>query len=132
MLQTILLSKVLGVFLLIVGATILLRRDYFIPVFAAYARERLVRTVTSLFELLIGLFLAMSNDWSSSFPAALITLIGWMVVAEGLIYLALPDELIEKLLRVFNTPLWYVVGGVLAVAAGIFLAGHGFGFMGGV
>lgn len=129
MLQTLFLSKVLGVFLIILGAAILFRRQYFLPVFAAYVRERLVRTVASLVELLIGLFLAMNNDWSS-IPAALITLIGWMAVAEGLVYLLLPDELVERLIRTFNTPLWYVIGGLLAMAVGSYLAGYGFGFIG--
>jgi hypothetical protein len=129
MLPTIFLSKVLGVFLIMLGAVIMLRRHYFIPVFAAYVRERLIRTVASLLELLIGLFLALNNDWSP-LPAAVITLIGWMVVAEGLVYLLFPDEYVEKLIRTFNTSFWYTIGGLLAIVVGTYLAAYGFGFIG--
>jgi hypothetical protein len=120
---------VLGVFLVVLGTAIIVRRHYFLPVFAAYVRERLVRTVTSFFELLIGLFLALNNDWSP-LPAALITLIGWMLVVEGLVYLVLPDEYVEKIIRTFNTSFWYIAGGLLATAAGTYLAAYGFGFIG--
>lgn len=129
MLQTMLLSKVLGVFLIAVGAVILFRRHYFLPVFAAFARERLIRTVISFVELLGGLFLALNNDWSSV-PAALITLVGWMAVAESVVYLTLPDELVETFIRAFNTSFWYVVGGLLSIAAGGCLAAYGFGLVG--
>lgn len=128
MLQTVFLSKVLGIFLVVLGTAIIVRRHYFLPIFASYVRERLTRTVASLIELLIGLFLALNNDWSP-LPAALITLIGWMVVAEGLAYLLLPDEYVEKIIRTFNTASWYIAGGLLAIVAGGYLAAYGFGFI---
>lgn len=128
MLQTILLSKVLGVFLIIVGAVILFRRRYFLPVFAAFPRERLIRTVIAFVELLGGLFLVLNNDWSSV-PAAIITLVGWMAVAESVVYLTLPDELVEAFIRTFNTSFWYVVGGALAIVTGGCLAAYGFGLV---
>jgi hypothetical protein len=126
---TILLSKVLGIFFTILGATILLRRHYYLPVFAAFGRERLTRVTVSMIELMAGLFLVvMHNDWSS-IAAAIISLIGWMAIAESAIYLALPDAWVEKFLYTFNTSGWYVTGGLLAMTAGVYLAGHGFGFI---
>lgn len=52
---TILLAKVLGIFLVIVGVTFLLRRHYYIPVFAGFVKERLTRTWVALVEILGGL-----------------------------------------------------------------------------
>src|SRR5688572_5789945 len=126
---TLLLSRVLGIFFVILGATILLRRHYYLPVFAAFARERLTRVVVSMAELMAGLFLAvMHNEWSSP-AAAIISLIGWMAVLESLLYLWLPDRLVEKFLNTFNTAGWYVCGGLLAIAAGLYLVAYGFGFL---
>jgi hypothetical protein len=51
-----------------------------------------------------------------------------MAVVESTAYLALPDALIEKVIRTFNTPSRYLLGGPLAVAVGIYLAGYGFGY----
>lgn len=131
MLPTLLLSKVFGIFLVILGAMIVFRRHYFIPVFAAYVRERLTRTVISLVELLIGLFVAVGHNQWTPIPAAVITLLGWMAIVEGMVYLALPDEFVEKLIRTFNTPFWYIIGGLLAIGVGGYLGAYGFGFIGG-
>lgn len=126
---TLLLAKVLGIFLLIVGVTLLLRRNYYVPVFAGFVRERLTRVVVSLAEILAALLLVMThNDWSS-LPAAIISALGWMALAEGGAYLVLPDQILDRFIATFNTPGWYVAGGVLAIVTGLYLAAHGFGLI---
>jgi hypothetical protein len=123
---TLLLSKALGMFCMIIGAMILLRRHYYISVFASFARERLTRTVISMAELLAGLFLVvMHNEWSPP-AAAIVSLIGWLAIAESAVYLLLPDRFVEKFINTFNTPAWYKVGGLLAIVTGGYLAGYVF------
>jgi hypothetical protein len=129
MAHTILLAKVLGLFLVIVGAAIMLRRRYFLPVFGAYPEQRLIRAVVSLAQLLAGLFLVTMHSVWSSFPAAIITIIGWMAVIEAGIYLLLPDDMVARFIRTFNTESWYIIGGVLAIAVGAYLATFGFGWV---
>lgn len=129
MTETIVLSRVLGIFLVIVGAAVLLRRHYFIPVFGAIVQERLVRAVVALIELLAGLFLVVvHNDWSS-LQAGIITLFGWMAIVESSAYLLLPDSAVRKFIRFISTPAWYAAGGALAIVLGAWLALHGFGFI---
>lgn len=126
--QTLLLAKVLGIALVIVGAALIVRRRYFPPVFAGIIEQRLLRAVIALIELFTGLFLVvLHNDWSS-WPAGIISFIGWMAVAEGTAYLLLPDALVAKAVRAFSTSGWYFAGGMLAVALGLYLAAYGFGF----
>ena len=45
---TLLLAKVIGIVLAVIGSAILVRRHYFLPIFAAYVEERLVRTTMSI------------------------------------------------------------------------------------
>jgi hypothetical protein len=120
-------AKVLGIYLVIVGVAVALRRHYFVPVFGAFVEERLTRAVLSLAELLSGLFLVLAYNTWLPVPAAVITLIGWMAAIEASTYLLLPDKVIERLFGTFNTPTWYVVGGLLAVTVGLYLAAFGFG-----
>jgi hypothetical protein len=127
MTSTILLSQVFGLYFIIVGAAIVIRRRYFLPVFGAFIEERLTRAIVALIELLAGLFLVvMHNDWSSM-PAAIISLLGWITAVEGSAYLLLSDEFVEKMFRALNTTSWYVVSGLLSVLGGLYLAGYGFG-----
>ena len=126
---TILLAKVLGLFLIVIGALIVLRRSYFMPVFGSYPEERLIRAVVSMAEVLAGLFLVvMHNQWSP-LPAAVVTIIGWLVLLEGLLYLVLPDDLVGRFIATFNSEGWYIAGGVLAIVAGAYLAAFGFGWI---
>jgi hypothetical protein len=128
MTSTILLSQVFGLYFIIVGAAIVIRRRYFLPVFGAFIEERLTRAIVALIELLAGLFLVvMHNDWSSM-PAVIISLLGWITTVEGSAYLLLSDEFVEKMFRALNTTSWYVVSGLLSVLGGLYLAGYGFGF----
>jgi hypothetical protein len=122
---TVFLSKVIGLTLFIVGAAIILRRRYFLPVFAAFGEQRLVRAVVSMIELVAGLSLVVHNVWTP-LPAAIISLVGWMAVAEAAAYLLLPDALVGRLIGTFNAEGWYIVGGVLATGAGLYLVGFGF------
>jgi hypothetical protein len=66
----------IGFCLIVIGATIIRRR-------------RPDGRITA--ELAVGLLLVANNLWSP-LPAAVITLIGWMAVAEAVAYLFLPDD----------------------------------------
>jgi hypothetical protein len=123
---TVLLAKVIGIMLVVIGALIIIRRRYFLPIFAAYVEQRLLRTTMSMIELLAGIFLVVGHNVWSPLPAALITIIGWMAVFEATIYLLLPDRWVAKFIATFNTAGWYIVGGSLAIAVGGYLSWFGF------
>ena len=128
MATTVYLSKVFGISLVIIGAVIMIRRRYFIPAIGAFVRERLVRTITAFIELLAGTFLIVGHNVWSPLPAAIISLLGWIAVIEAIAYLLLPDAVLERAISVLNTETVYLVGGLLAIALGIYLTGFGFGW----
>jgi hypothetical protein len=124
---TIYLAKVFGIALIIMGAAIMARRRYFVPVFGAFAEERLLRTVTAFIELIGALFLIIGHNVWSPLPAAIITLFGWIALIESVCYMLLPDETVDGLIKSVNKPAWYIGGGVISILIGIYLAGFGFG-----
>lgn len=128
---TILLSRVLGLYLILIGAIIVFRRHEFIGIFAGFVRERLLRVIVGMIVLLGGLFLLVQHqDWSSA-PATIITLLAWIAVLEAIFYLSLPEEVLARTLQAVNRPGFYVVGGLCSIVLGVYLAGHGFGYLGG-
>ncbi len=56
----------------------------------------------------------------------MVTILAWLVLLESLVYLLLPFETLERLIRWYNREAWFTIGGVTAVLLGIFLAGKGF------
>ena len=127
MILTIYLSRVLGLALIFLGLIIALRYRYYIAVYPQIVTERMTRMVFATFALIGGLFLALNDPLWQTVPSIIISIMGWIAVVEALVYLALPDERLAKLVAMFNRPIAYIVGGVLAVVVGAYLAAVGFG-----
>jgi uncharacterized membrane protein HdeD (DUF308 family) len=125
--STVLLSKVLGSFMIIFGIAALLRSRPFAEVIATFARDLTWRTLWSALELLAGLFLVtMHRKWDSA-PAIVVSTIGWLAVLESTAYLVLPDRLVQSFLMPFAKPAVVAACGVLSLVLGIYLAAYGFG-----
>lgn len=125
---TILLSKVLGLFIIIVGVVVMVRKEYFIPLISVFVKERFTRLVMSIVELMAGLFLVVTHNDFSTGPATIITLFGYVAVIEGILYLITPDKTLQTLISKFNNPKIYLFGGLASVVVGLYLANAGFGW----
>jgi uncharacterized membrane protein HdeD (DUF308 family) len=127
--HTVYLSQVLGIFLVIAGASIMLRKRYYVPVIGEFVEERFTRMLMGILELLAGLFLVLAHtDWST-LPAGIITAIGYVLVIEGTAYLLLSDRTMSWTIRTFNKRWWYAIGGAGAIVLGLYLAASGFGLL---
>ncbi|MDX1444210.1 MAG: hypothetical protein R3270_10650 [Gammaproteobacteria bacterium] len=127
---TLLLSKVLGLLLIITSLSFIIRRRYYEKVLEEFVQARALRMLMSIIELTAGLFLViLHNDWSS-LAAAIITAVGWMAIIESTAYLFMPDRAFARLIGAFNQPSWYIGGGLIGLLAGGYLVLVGFGFIG--
>ncbi len=127
MIPTLYLSRVLGLVLIFLGAILVVRRHYYIAVYPSIVTERMTRMVFATFALIGGLCLAVYDTLWQTAPSVIISLIGGAVVLEALVYLALPDEQLAKLIAMLNKPVAYVVGGGVALIIGAYLTAIGFG-----
>lgn len=125
---TIFLAKLFGLYAIIGGVVILIRESYFLPVLGAFVKERLLRLVIAILEVLGGLALVLTHNNWSSLAAGIITVFGWAMLLEGVFYMVASDDAIESLMKVFNNKTWYLFSGILSIAFGIYLTGFGFGF----
>lgn len=128
--MTILLAKVLGLFMIIASVIMIARHHWIMGFVEEFGRDRPVRFVTAVLELLGGLFIVLGFGGDGSAAAAVILVIGWLMVVEGIAYLALPDTMIRSVFAVFNRPAFYFAGGLLALAFGTYLALYGFRWIG--
>lgn len=125
---TILLSKVLGLFIMIVGFIIMVRREFFIPLVSVFIKDHFLRVIVCVIELVAGLFLVMSHNDFRTLPAMIISTLGWLAIVESIFYLMAPDNMLQNLLSNFKSRTFYVVGGLLSIAVGFYLANFGFGW----
>lgn len=125
---TVFLAKVFGLYMLVAGIAVLFNRRHFVAGVLAIAKERFAQIIAGTVALFFGLiFVNLHNDWST-LPASLVSLVGWLGVAKGVVYLFLPEAKINKLMHVFTERNWYTVDGVVAIVIGLYLAGFGYGW----
>lgn len=126
---TILLSKVFGIYLVIGGLAYMVRQRYFMSVVHNFVMEKALRLVVAVAELVAGLFIITSHNTWDSTPEILVSLIGWIIAVEGAFYLLMPESVVRSVVKVFNVKAWYIVGGIVSIVAGAYLANYGFALL---
>ena len=123
---SILLARVLGIYLIIVCAVILLKRSSFERVvrsFTSTSNEALIIFAGSI-HLLLGLVLvAVHNIWSSDWRV-IITMLGWLTIIKGLTRLFFFDQVIKLASRL--RPPFMLTIGIIFLLIGLYLAVKGF------
>jgi len=98
------------------------------PAVKEFAANRALLLGFSVAEIVTGLAVVIAFPKVEFDLTGIISIIGYMMVVEGILYLGAPFKFIQRLVGSFNKSLWYLVGGILSVVLGIYLAQVGFGF----
>jgi len=122
------LAKLFGLYFILMGVIMVLRRRSIIPAIRDFASNAGLRVVIGAIEIVAGLALVIAYPDVSLSVAGIIALVGYMMVIEGILYLSMPAKFVQSFIRTFNKPVWYQSGSALAIVAGIYLAGTGFGY----
>lgn len=123
---TLLLAKVFGLALIAIGIALILYRDLYAQMTRDFVQQRLLRTVISFSEMVVGLFIVIGHNIWSPVPAAVITVLGWMFLLEGGSYLLLPEKWTVRFLNAVNRPQFFIASGIIGIVLGIYLADYGF------
>ena len=123
---TLLLAKVFGVALIAIGTALIIYRDHYAQMTRDFIQQRLLRTVISFSEMVVGLFIIIGHNVWSPLPAAVITVLGWMFVLEGGSYLLIPEKHTARFISAVNRPQFFIACGVIGIVLGIYLADYGF------
>ncbi len=126
-LLTIELARAYGAGIVIAALAALLMPARMITVLADLERSPALIFLAALFAIVLGLVMIVLHSLWTDFPAILVSLLGWAVIAKGIVLLAAPEG-IMKLAAVFTPAhirLWGVVVLILgAVYLAIGLTGH--------
>lgn len=120
------LAKVFGLYLLVMGIAVPLRRKVLGAMVAAFADSPPAVYLASVLALILGLVLVVShNVWVAGWPLA-ITVLSWLVLLKALAFLLLPFDVTARAVGWFNKPAFFTASAVVSIALGLFLAGKGF------
>lgn len=120
------LAQLFGLYFIIIGVAALVQQKSLIPAVSEFLKNRALMLVVALLEIAAGLALILSHPQITADMEGALSLIGWVMLAEGVVYLLLPRKDIQSVMRSFNTRFWYAAGGVAAILIGAYLAAAGF------
>lgn len=123
------LAQVIGLYLLIMGLIVVIRRRSIMPAISELANNRAILIALGAIELAAGLSLVVAYPTISLSVEGIFSIIGYMMVIESIVYFAFPARSVRKMINKFNRPAWYIGGGLISVAAGAYLIATSFGFM---
>jgi hypothetical protein len=127
MATTYFLARLIGLLLLPVGASMLLRKTLFMK-----ALNDITGNSTSLFMagivlLLLGLSLVLTHNlWHAGFLPLVITLIGWILILRGIASMFVPGDGIARMIRWFRVEKFSWLYALLVLAIGAYLTWAGF------
>ncbi len=123
--NSIFLAKVIGLYLLIAGLMLLIRRGAVGEVIDELTRSPALVAFAGSISLAIGLLLVVShNHWSRDWTVV-VTLLGWLALLQGVIRLFYPEGVVRWGKTLASTGATGVAG-VIVFAIGGFLAYRGF------
>jgi hypothetical protein len=126
--RTVFLSRLFGLYYILVGLSMFLHKQTDVQVIPALIRNAPVMFVVGILAVLGGLAMVLAhNIWSGGAVAVIVTLIGWILLAKGLLFLFLPPETEAGffLARLHYEQLFYLYAAI-AVVLGVYLTYAGF------
>ena len=120
-------AKLLGLWLLIAVAGMLLNRDALLSTMTALFSDPALMFVSGAFAVVIGLTIVIShNRWSGGAAAVLVTLYGWGALLKGVLLLWLPPPAQLPYYRALHFDEYFYAYCVVALILSAYLTYAGF------
>jgi hypothetical protein len=125
--RTRLMARIVGPFLLILGAAVALRAQTMPLLAPALMQDAPLVFVTGFVTLAIGLVMIEAHNWWNSLAAIVISLFGWLTAVRGAVLLLAPDIAATIAGNALQSPTPALIAGVVMALLGVWLAFVGFG-----
>jgi vacuolar-type H+-ATPase subunit I/STV1 len=126
--RTIFLSRLIGLYCILVALSMITRRQATLESVTALLRNPSMIFIVGIITLTGGLAMVLAhNVWSGGALAVVVTLVGWIALIKGLFFLFLPPEVEARLFlqQLHYQELFYFYGAV-SLVLGVYLTHGGF------
>ena len=126
--RTIFLSRLIGLYCILVMPSMVLYRQATVNWMTALLNNAALMWVLSVITLTIGLAMVLAhNVWSGGALPVVVTLVGWATLIKGLLFLFFPPGVeSEFILSALRNPLLFYVWMTPSLVIGIYLTYRGF------
>lgn len=119
---TIILAQFMGPVMLAVGLGIFFSRPYYERVYRHLENETLAVLMSGIVALVVGIAIVLNHNYWHSLLAGLVSLVGWMSVAKGLLLIITPTAVDKIGDWAANKKGWFTSAAVLYVVLGLYMA----------
>ena len=126
--RTLFLSRLIGLYCIVVALSMMTRRQAMVEMVNGLLQNRSMMVILGIIALAAGLAIVLEhNIWSGGNLAVIVTIIGWLTLIKGLLFLFLSPETEAGLFlgQLHYQQLFYFYGGILLLL-GVYLTYAGF------
>jgi len=119
---TVFLGKLIGIFSLLVGLVMLMRKSAMIDTIVALVHDRPLVLVVTMLGIVAGLAIVLShNVWRGGALAIVVTLCGWIFLIRGIVLLFLSPEQTVSLLSLLRYEDLFYMYAAIPLILGLYL-----------
>jgi hypothetical protein len=119
--RTRIISRVLGLFLVIVDVTAVARASDMQALLAQFEANSLWTWVTGAFVLMFGLIVVAVHQCWRGAAAIIVSLLGWLITLRGLLLLAFPRAFVSVAKSMIGAGAWWVGLCIVFALVGLYL-----------
>jgi hypothetical protein len=126
--RTVFLSRLLGLYCTLAALSMILHKQTTVETVTALLHDSPAMFVVGIITLAAGLAMVLGhNIWSGGAPAVIVTLVGWVTLVKGLLFLFLPPTVEAEffLVNLHYQQLFYMYAAI-SLVVGIYLTYCGF------
>lgn len=126
--RTTFLSRLIGLYFLLVGLSLISHKQAFLEMVTAYFHDAALVFIVGVIAVVAGLAIILQhNVWSGSAVAVVVTLVGWVSLIKGLLFLFLPPGAAPRVfLGAYHFDQLFDVYATISILLGTWMAYAGF------
>lgn len=118
---TLFLAQLMGPVMLAVGLGIFFSRAYYMKVYRHLENETLAVLMSGIVALVAGIVIVMNHNIWGGFIPTVVTLVGWLSIAKGLLLIIFP-QVVDRIGDRLSVSGWFPVIGSIYALLGAFIS----------
>ena len=126
--RTVFLSRLIGLYCLVCGLAMIVHKQAYLDAVAKLTSNPPAIFCLSLFTVIAGLAMVLAhNVWSKCLPVVIVTIVGWLTLIKGFVYLLLPAKWLGAFSQeALNSGTYFYSATVIVLVLGAYLTYEGF------
>lgn len=125
---SIFLAKLFGIYFILLAIIYIFKKNEVRDLIKGIRDNRVMISFIGYLQIIAGLAIIITHNIFSLDFRGVITIFGYWLIVEGILYIVLPKKTLRKIINTFSNTFWYAGGSIIAIILGVYLVLNGFGW----